>query len=144
MSASTPYRSPRGHATQAPNPRHDRISRLLLGLAAAGALVAMIGAAEAVGDADTALTVTAVHDLLGFPVFAGLFALLAWRPRHYPGVWEIVIVQKALISIALFGWYRDADGAMMTAWSDAILTVGLIAAYVLSQGWRGWQTARET
>ena len=32
--------------------------------------------------------------LLGFGTFAGLFALLAYRPRYYAGVWELAIANK--------------------------------------------------
>ncbi|MBM7808225.1 hypothetical protein JOD57_004062 [Geodermatophilus bullaregiensis] len=31
-------------------------------------------------------------------VFAGLFALLAWRPLGYRGVWELVIFHKVAVT----------------------------------------------
>jgi hypothetical protein len=33
--------------------------------------------------------------MLGFLVFAGIFALLAFQPRTLPGLWELSILHKA-------------------------------------------------
>lgn len=118
--------------------RNQRIAQVLLVLAALGALASLTSASSAVGKADDALTITAVHDLLGFPVYAALFLLLAWKPRALPGLWEILILQKAAMSILAFTIYRDADGAILTGTIDGVLTLMLIAAYLLSRGYAAW------
>ncbi|CAN0405029.1 unnamed protein product, partial [Phaeothamnion confervicola] len=120
------------------SPRHQRIAQGLLVVAALGALASIASASSAIGKADDALTITAVHDLLGFPVYAALFLLLAWKPRALPGLWEILILQKAAMSVLALTAYRDADGAMRTGVVDGILTLVLIAAYLLSRGYAAW------
>ena len=59
----------------------DRLGRLLMGVAALGALTAVLGAIKTVqlASADTVWVQT--WRLFGFAMFTGLFALLAWRPR---------------------------------------------------------------
>ena len=120
----------------------DRVTRVLLGLAAVGALVAMLSAIGTVTDAEPATRMVQTWRLLGYGVFAGLFALLAYRPRHYAGVWELAIANK--LALALFGLAfgpgtQDASAALA---SDGTLTLLLVAAYVLSRGWRAWSTLR--
>jgi len=120
--------------------RNQRIAQGLLIVAALGALASLTSATSVIGKADDALTITAVHDLLGFPVYAALFLLLARKPRILPGLWEILILQKAAMSILALTIYRDADGAMLTGTIDAVLTLMLIAAYLLSRGYTAWQS----
>lgn len=118
----------------------DLIARLLLVISALGAIVSLWAAADAVREADLSLQVTAVHDLFSFPVYAALFLLLAWRPRGLPGVWEILIAQKAIVGLVLLIGYRDADGATFTGTIDVILAVILATAYLAARGWQAWTT----
>jgi hypothetical protein len=74
----------------------------------------------------------------GFVLFSGLFALLAYRPLHYAGVWELVIVNKLALTIVALTYASDADGAGEVALVDGVLTGVLFAAYLLSRGWRAW------
>jgi hypothetical protein len=56
--------------------------------------------------------------------------LLARRPRAYPGVWELAILNKVALTItALF----TGDGTVLAA--DGVLSALLVAAYVLARGW---------
>jgi hypothetical protein len=66
-----------------------------------GAGVAAMGAISTVSDADAATRAVETWRLLGLALFTGLFVLLAYRPRHYAGVWELVIANK--IALAGFG-----------------------------------------
>ena len=79
--------------------------------------------------------------MLGFLVFAGIFALLAFRPRTLPGLWELSIMDKAGMTLlaAVFAVTRDAQGAVTTAVADGALTALLITAYVLARGYRAWR-----
>jgi hypothetical protein len=122
--------------------RRDRAARVLLVLAAAGALVAMISSIGSVADAGPATRMVETWRLLGFGTFAGLFALLAYRPRYYAGVWELAMANK--FALALFGLAYGAgakDSSNVLA-SDGTLALLLVAAYVLSRGWRAWSTLR--
>ena len=92
--------------------------------------------ARAVYLSGVALTV-ASH--FGFAAFAGLFALLAWRPRGYPGVFEIVIANKAALAILGITVLASADGASEFVVFDGGLSIALVAAYVLVDGWTAWR-----
>jgi hypothetical protein len=122
--------------------RRDQAARVLLVLAAAGALVAMISAIGSVADAGPATRMVETWRLLGFGIFAGLFALLAYRPRYYAGVWELAIANKfALVLFGLAYGTGTKDASNVLA-SDGTLALLLVAAYVLSRGWRAWSTLR--
>lgn len=113
-------------------------ARVLLALAAVGALAAAATSIGTVRDAGAETLVVEVWRLAGFVLFSGLFALLAFRPLHYAGVWELVIVNKLALTIVALTYASDADGAGEVALVDGILTGVLLAAYVLSGGWRAW------
>lgn len=70
-------------------------------------------------------------------VFAGIFALLAWRPLSLPGVFELAIAHKLAMTVVAVSAGR-AVGATAAAIGDGALTVVLIAAYVLCRAWRAW------
>ncbi|MCX5122099.1 hypothetical protein OG992_33625 [Micromonospora sp. NBC_00362] len=117
--------------------RSDQIARILLGLAALGALAAAASAAGAVGDADASSKIVETWRAYGLVVFAGLFTLLAAKPRGYRGVWELVIFHKVALTVTALV-YAAEGGVIGTAsiivWDGAV-SVLLIAAYVLSRGW---------
>lgn len=119
-----------------------RAVRILMGVAALGALVAAFGAIESVADADAATVMVETWRLYGFLTFAGLFVLLGWRPRSYRWLWEIVILNKLLLTITAGAYAAgvlgpgEVDGAAIAVVSDGILTAILLVAYVLGEGWR--------
>lgn len=115
-------------------------ARVLMGLAALGALAAAGTSIEVVRDAGPETLVVEIWRLAGFVLFSGLFALLAYRPLQYAGVWELVIVNKLALTIAALTYASDADGAGEVAVVDGILTGVLLAAYLLSRGWRAWSS----
>lgn len=126
--------------TTASADRRDRIARGLLLVSGAGALASLTSAIPIARHANGATAVLAWHDLLGFPVYAGLFALLTWRPRGYPGVWELLIVQKAAMAVIATGLARgSATDAALTASVDGGLALVLIVAYVLARGDLAWR-----
>jgi hypothetical protein len=82
--------------------------------------------------------------LLGLALFTGLFVLLAFRPRHYAGVWELVIANK--FALAGFGMAYGAgtkDAGQILA-VDGAVAVLLLVAYVLGRGWRAWASLRRS
>lgn len=124
------------------DPRRASVTgaRALMALVAFGALAAAATSIQAVRDAGPETLVVEVWRLAGFVLFSGLFTLLACRPLHYAGVWELVIVNKLVLTIATLTYASDADGAGEVALVDGILTAVLLAAYVLSRGWRAWSS----
>ena len=121
----------------------DRIAVLLLLLAALGALYAFVTSIGNVTAAGPATKVVEAWRAYGFVVFTGLFVLLAVRPRHYAGVWELVIFHKVAMAItaaSLTG--TGAAGAQSVALVDGVLAVMTITAYVLARGYTAWERLR--
>ena len=116
-------------------------ARILLGLAAAGAVISAASGVGRTMDAGPATQAVEAWRTIGFATFAGLFALLAWRPRGYPGVFEIVIANKAALAVVGLTILASADGASDFVVFDGILTIALAAAYILVEGWMAWRSA---
>ena len=114
-------------------------ARILLGLAAVGAVVSCASGVGLTMDSGPATQALEAWRTLGFAAFAGLFALLAWRPRGYPGVFEIVIANKAALAILGITVLASADGASEFVVFDGGLSIALVAAYVLVDGWTAWR-----
>ncbi|MFG3302565.1 hypothetical protein [Micromonospora chersina] len=115
----------------------DRIGRVLLWLAAVGAVAAALGAYGAVADAEPAVKVVETWRAYGFVVFAGLFALLAVRPRGHRAVWALVIFHKVAMTVTALAYSRDAaiEGTGTVLVFDGALSVLLVLALVLCRGW---------
>ncbi|MGW4292089.1 hypothetical protein ACWEH1_03405 [Micromonospora chersina] len=115
----------------------DRIGRSLLWLAAIGAVAAALGAYGAVADAEPAVKVVETWRAYGFVVFAGLFALLAVRPRGHRAVWALVIFHKVAMTMTALAYSRDAaiEGTGTVLVFDGALSVLLVLALVLCRGW---------
>ncbi|MFI7429596.1 hypothetical protein ACIBPB_21605 [Micromonospora sp. NPDC049836] len=115
----------------------DRAGRVLLWLSAVGAVGAAAGAYGAVADAEPAVTVVETWRAYGFVVFAGLFALLAVRPRGYRGVWPLVIFHKVAMTVTALVYARNAaiEGTGTILVWDGTLSVLLVLAFVLCRGW---------
>jgi hypothetical protein len=115
---------------------------VLMLLAAFGALSAFVGSVGTATAASPETVVVEAWRTYGFAVFAGLFVLLALRPRRYAGVWELVIFHKGAMSVtaALVG--GGATGAPTVVMVDGILAAMTIAAYFLARGYTGWARLR--
>ncbi|MGH2344086.1 MAG: hypothetical protein ACRDG4_02595 [Chloroflexota bacterium] len=123
----------------------DRGASILMIVSAIGALYALASAIGTVTSAGAATQQVEVWRMFGFAMFAGVFVLLAVWPRRYPGLWELVIINKAALTVAeVVLISNDATNAQSAAIADGILTVFLLAAYVLSRGWTSWSTRRLT
>jgi hypothetical protein len=70
-------------------------------------------------------------------VFAGLWAVIAVQPRRQWGIWELLFVQKAAITIfALLN--PGLVGAALSTAVDGWLVLSTALAFVLSRaGWPG-------
>ncbi|MFC6763815.1 hypothetical protein [Natrinema soli] len=80
--------------------------------------------------------------LFGLLVFAGIFLLLAARPKLYPGIWELAIFHKAATATYLFAVTSDVPEAAATAALDAGLAILLVVAYLLGRADRNWERFR--
>lgn len=114
--------------------RSDGAGRLLMALCALAALYAAFAGPL---PADPDLVWTALWQRLGFATFAGLFALLAIRPRLSAGIWELCFLNKAGLFVASL-IVADAPGAAEAGLFDAILAALIALAYGLTRGWQAW------
>ena len=117
-------------------------ARVLLGIAAAGAFTSFVLQVGPTMDAGPATQAVEAWRMVGLATFAGLFALLAWRPLAYPGVFELAIASKAALAILGLTIVASADHASEFVVFDGILTALLVAAYLLADGWTAWRSAR--
>ena len=122
-----------------PAGRRVTAARILLGLAAVGAAVSFLAGIGRTVDAGPATQAVEAWRMVGFAAFAGLFALLAWQPRGYPGVFEITIANKAALAALGLTLVASADGAPEFVIFDGVLTIALLAAYILVEGWTAFR-----
>jgi hypothetical protein len=107
---------------------------------ALGAGYAFVTAIPVAQDAGPETQQVETWRIFGFAFFACVFVLLAVWPRRYPGLWEVLIINKAALTVAeyvLVG--QNAEGAGFAAIADLALTILLIAAYLLSRGYVSWR-----
>jgi hypothetical protein len=127
-------------SSRAPSRIRDQIATGLMLLCALAAGYAFVTAIGAVQNAASDVQMVETWRLFGFAFFACTFVLLAVWPRRYPGLWEVLIINKAALTIAGFVLIgQGAEGADLSAFSDLVLTILLIAAYLLSRGYVSWR-----
>lgn len=118
-----------------------RVASVLMAVAALAAGLSAVSAVAGLSSAGAGTALVEAWRAYGLVVFAGLFALLAWRPSAYPGVWELVIFHKlALTATAFLEPFEAsaADRSTILVW-DGVLSVLLLTAYVGCRGWRAWR-----
>lgn len=136
--AATGKQSTTGRAWRA-GPAGFRAARALLGVAAVAAGSAAVFAVAGLGAASSETVVVETWRAYGLAVFAGLFALLAWNPLGYRGVWELVIAHKVALTITALLLGSGASGTgQVIAW-DGGLSVLVLIAYLSCRGWRSWR-----
>jgi hypothetical protein len=136
------------HTSRETSPRpvaswRDRVATSLMLLASAGAFISFVSSISDIATAGPATQVVETWRMYGFLVFTGLYLLLAFWPRRYPGVWELTILDKAALSITglvLLG--RGVAGAQTILIADGVLAVITLIAYVLAKGYTGWTRLR--
>jgi hypothetical protein len=122
--------------------RRMTTARVLLGTAAAGAFISFVLQVGQTIDAGPATQAVEAWRMVGLATFAGLFALLTWRPLGYPGMFEIAIGSKAALAILGLTILASADHASEFVVFDGALAVWLVAAYLLADGRTAWRSAR--
>ena len=112
-------------------------------LAAVSAFIAFISDVGTVAAASPATLVVELWRWYGFFIFTGLFVLLAFWPRRYPGIWELTLLDKAALSVTgLVLLQHGMEGAQTILIADGLLAVVTVIAYVLAKGYTGWARLR--
>lgn len=116
----------------------DRLGRGLMVLASIGALVAFGLGIAAVNTVSLETIWVELWRTFGFLVFAGMFALLALRPRLSAGVWELVFFHKlAMVITAVL--LPNAPDAKAAGSADAVILAMIVVAYFCTRGWLSWR-----
>ena len=116
----------------------DRLGRGLMFLASIGAVGAFVLSVPVVRSASPETLWVQTWRMFGFLVFAGMFALVAIRPRTSAGVWELAFLHKLAMAVtALLA--SNARDAVMAGTVDAVLAIFIGAAYFCTRGWQSWQ-----
>lgn len=123
-------------------PLRDRLAAGLMLVAAFGAGYAFVTAVMTAGQADLATRQVEWWRALGFTMFAAIFVLLAFWPRRYPFLWELVLIDKAVLTgVEIFLSREGAANAAYTAVADGVLTGLIFIAYLLSKGYLSWKNS---
>ncbi|MGI8752080.1 MAG: hypothetical protein ACR2MN_07170 [Acidimicrobiales bacterium] len=132
MTTTTPASTPTTRAIQ-----RERLGKAMLSVAVVGAVASALGAISAVVEADGPTKILETWRLYGLIVFAGLFTLLAIRPHHYRGVWELILFSKlALTGTAVaYAIHGGIPGTASIIGWDGGLSLVLITAYICCRGW---------
>lgn len=115
--------------------RRQAAGRALTWLAAVSALAAAVSAVAGLPQAADASLVVETWRAYGLFLSAGLFILLALRPRLHAAVWGLAIVNKAALTITAAVYLLHggiADAGTTVGW-DGGLTVVLIAAFLMTR-----------
>lgn len=121
----------------------DRVATGLMLMSAVGAFVSFISAIGDSVNAGPATQVVEIWRMYGFCVFGGLFLLLAIFPRRYPGIWELVILDKAALAVTglvLLG--HGVKDALTILIADGTLALVIVLAYILTRGYSSWGMLR--
>lgn len=119
--------------------RRDRIAKIIMLCASGGALLAFVGSVSGAFAGSSDRIFAEVWQSYGFLMFAGLYLLLALWPRHYPGVWELAILNKAALSITFLLFFRsNVPDAIMIGCIDGALAIGTCIAYILTAAQSSW------
>ena len=131
MSANTPTATTSASPAAAMS-RRELTGRALMWLAVLSAAGAAGTALLTVLDADGSTKVVETWRMYGLVVFTGLFVLLMLRPRHYRGMWELVIASKLAMAFTAVGYAAHggiAGAGTVIGWDGGLAAV-LIAAYI--------------
>ncbi|GAB3457254.1 hypothetical protein [Actinophytocola sediminis] len=124
--------------TTPPGRLGDRIGRTMLAIDAIATLGAFAQGIPRVIDAADEHVLTEFWRTTAYLVFAGMWAMLAIAPRKQRGMWELILLQKILVTLfALIS--LDKPEAGQTAIIDGFVVVTTVAAYFLCRGWVTWK-----
>lgn len=120
------------------SPGADRIGRSLLALCAIATIGAFVDGIGRISDAPDGYVLTEFWRTTAYLVFAGMWALLAIAPRAQRGLFELILLQKTLVTVqALI--VMGLPGSAQTAVIDGAVVVATLTAYVLCRGWYAWK-----
>ena len=120
----------------------DRTGRMVMGLVALLTIFAFADGLRRMGAAAPDRIWIETWRTFAYVVFAGLFAILTWRPRSSPGLWELTLGHK--LGVVLFGLtLGDVPEAHLAMIVDAVLVVLIATGWWACRGWESWSRTSE-
>ncbi|MEV6419268.1 hypothetical protein [Streptomyces sp. NPDC051662] len=124
-----------------PSQRWDLIGRGLMALNSAVTFAVFINGFFLMADASDDRMMVEGWRTFGYLVFSAMWAMLAYRPRQVPAIWELVIFHKVAASILAYTILDTTEG-MQSSITDSSVAVLTIFAYVVCRGWRSWRVLK--
>ncbi|RYJ21836.1 hypothetical protein CU044_6220 [Streptomyces sp. L-9-10] len=125
----------------APSRRWDRIGRGLMALNSAVTFAVFINGFFLMADASDDRMMVEGWRTFGYLVFSAMWAMLAYRPRRVPAIWEMVIFHKAAATVLAFTILDTTEG-MQSSVTDTTVAALTIFAYIVCRGWQSWRVIK--
>ncbi|MFD3916126.1 hypothetical protein [Streptomyces sp. NPDC058603] len=125
----------------APSRRWDRIGRVLMALNSAVTFAVFINGLFLMADASDDRMMVEGWRTFGYLVFSAMWAMLAYRPRQVPAIWEMVIFHKVAATVLAFTILDTTEG-MQSSITDTTVAALTIFAYIVCRGWQSWRAIR--
>jgi hypothetical protein len=124
-----------------PSRRWDRIGRGLMALNSVVTFVVFINGFFLMADASDDRLMVEGWRTFGYLVFSAMWAMLAYRPRQVPAIWEMVIFHKVAATVLAFTILDTTEGAQSSI-TDSSVAALTIFAYVVCRGWESWRVIK--
>ncbi|MFD5892498.1 MULTISPECIES: hypothetical protein [unclassified Streptomyces] len=127
------------HST--PSRRWDLIGRGLMGLNSAVTFAVFVNGFFLMAEASDDRLMVEGWRTFGYFVFSAMWAMLAYRPRHVPAIWELVILHKVAAAVLAFTILDTTEG-MQSSITDSTVAAFTIFAYIVCRGWESWRVVQ--
>ncbi|MFC8826645.1 hypothetical protein ACFT9I_15030 [Streptomyces sp. NPDC057137] len=124
-----------------PSRRWDLVGRSLMGLNSAVTFAVFINGLFLMADAADDRMMVEGWRTFGYLVFSAMWAMLAYRPRQVPAIWEMVIFHKVAATILAFTILDTTEG-MQSSITDTSVAALTIFAYIACRGWQSWRVVK--
>ncbi|MDT0444694.1 hypothetical protein [Streptomyces johnsoniae] len=124
-----------------PSRRWDRIGRGLMALNSAITFAVFVNGFFLMADASDDRLMVEGWRTFGYFVFSAMWAMLAFRPRQVPAIWELVIFHKVAATVLALTILHTDEG-MQASISDSWVASSTILAYGVCRGWESWRVLR--
>jgi hypothetical protein len=120
--------------------RADRIGRLIMAVVVLLTLLAFADGLRRMSVANVDRIWVETWRTFAYVVFAGLFAILASKPRSSPGVWELTWGHKTAVVLVGLWLGNEVPEVSLAVRIDFLLVVLIVVAWVLCRGWLSWSS----
>ncbi|MFD6332015.1 hypothetical protein ACFWGI_20905 [Streptomyces niveus] len=116
----------------------DLVGRSLMGLNSAVTFAVFVNGLFLMAAASDDRMMVEGWRTFGYLVFSAMWAMLAYRPRHVPAIWEMVIFHKVAATVLAFTILDTTEG-MQSSITDTSVAALTVFAYIACRGWQSWR-----